>query len=174
MTIRQEVNKNLLDVNKIIDKLISFYDLHTDAALTRLLGVNASTVAQWRRRNRIDLHLIVTRCHGINLNWLLLDTQQTPQHQITEPTEEYHANEILSRQSNVAAVYDAEALRKKFEADLTQKLEEREQLIEQNRQLQERVTYLQGQVDAMQSVFAAMNIDITQKKREAAHGDTAP
>lgn len=115
----------------------------------------------------------------VNCNWLvtgegdafLNETHlpDTPQpHTVNEPTERYDAAEILSRQSNVSAVYDAEALRKQFEEDLVEKLTEREQLIEQNRELQELIVYMHGQIDALQTLFATLRVDVTQKPREAA------
>lgn len=150
---------------EILERVQQLLGVSTDTALAEQLGKKRTAIAQWRKRGSIDIELIVTKCAGADLNWLLRGTTQ--QHTMNEPTEEYHANEILSRQSNVSAVYDAEALRKKFEADLVEKLTERERLIKQNAELQEKLTYMQGQIDAMKSLFATLNPSAQKPQQEA-------
>jgi len=68
-----------LDVGGILDRTKSLYGLGADADLARFLDMSPSGIATWRRRQTIDLNLLVERCMmspspktgQINLHWLI-------------------------------------------------------------------------------------------------------
>lgn len=58
--------------NEILDRLMVYLDVKTDAALAQKLGYkNQSTLGNWRIRNTIDLDRILEAAPGIDLNWLI-------------------------------------------------------------------------------------------------------
>lgn len=45
--------------------------MRTDSDLAEYLGVNASTIANWRARNSVNLELIISKCDDLDLNMIL-------------------------------------------------------------------------------------------------------
>lgn len=65
----------VIDVSLIISRLKSLKNFHTDAQLSAFLGVNATSLAQWKKRNSmnlVELDNILAKTKGISANWLLL------------------------------------------------------------------------------------------------------
>lgn len=61
-----------MKINLIIERLFIVFKVDSHAALARALGVSATTLSNWKKRETIDYDLIFTKCEDINLNWLLL------------------------------------------------------------------------------------------------------
>jgi hypothetical protein len=55
----------------IIERLRKFFGVKNDTQLAYRLGVSQSAIALWRKRDTINYHLIITKCKGIDLNWLM-------------------------------------------------------------------------------------------------------
>lgn len=58
------------DKHLILNRIKSHYKFKSDAQLGRFLGVASNTLANWRKRNSIDLELILTKCEELNASWL--------------------------------------------------------------------------------------------------------
>lgn len=61
-----------MKINLIIERLFIVFKVDSHAALALKLGVSATTISNWKKRNTIDYELIFTKCEGVNLNWLIL------------------------------------------------------------------------------------------------------
>lgn len=60
-----------MKIKLLIDRLLIYFKVDTNAALADKLGVSATTLSNWKSRNTIDFDLIFTKCEDINTNWLL-------------------------------------------------------------------------------------------------------
>lgn len=90
------MSAHLIDANCILDRLKDVYALERDTKIARFLDLTPSAISAWRRRNTIDLNLIVERCLSVltekrrlvNLHWLITgvgeSTFQTATSMITE------------------------------------------------------------------------------------------
>jgi hypothetical protein len=63
--------ENLKNAAIILERVKKAYDLHKDADLARFLESKPGTISSWKARNSIDYDLVLAKCNGINLNWLL-------------------------------------------------------------------------------------------------------
>lgn len=54
----------------ILNRIKSHYKFKKEAELGKLLGVASNTLANWRKRNSVDLELILTKCEELNANWI--------------------------------------------------------------------------------------------------------
>ena len=71
--------ERLLHARDILVRFKKVYDLRRDADAAEFLGVTPSTVSTWKRRNSIDVTLLVEKCLSIptkglrvvNLHWLI-------------------------------------------------------------------------------------------------------
>ncbi len=68
--------------DSILNRLKSAYDLPSDAALSRRLGVTAQTVSNWRRRGAVPFSQILSNSHDLNLNWLFRNVGSVFIHEI--------------------------------------------------------------------------------------------
>ncbi|MEE1946112.1 helix-turn-helix domain-containing protein [Pedobacter sp. KR3-3] len=60
-----------IDKELIISRIKSHYGFKSDAELARFLGIASNTLANWHKRNTINLDLILTKCEELNADWLL-------------------------------------------------------------------------------------------------------
>lgn len=60
-----------LNVPKILERLKQHLDIKKNIDLAFFLGVKHNTISAWKRRGNIDFSLIVSKCEGIDLNWLM-------------------------------------------------------------------------------------------------------
>lgn len=61
-----------LDVGAILDRAKRAYGFKTDTQLREQLGgVSSGTLANWRRRGKIDLELIAAKCADRNLDYIV-------------------------------------------------------------------------------------------------------
>lgn len=58
-------------VGDIIDRLKSYLNVQTDQELAETLGLSRNAISVWRHRENIDLPLIITKCSGLDLHWLI-------------------------------------------------------------------------------------------------------
>ena len=74
---------NILNKNVILGKIKQFYGFKTNKELASFLGVANNTITNWVRRNTIDYDLIFSKCKGIDINWLLSNSNQEADQKIT-------------------------------------------------------------------------------------------
>ncbi len=58
------------DKSLILNRIKSHYAFRSDADLGRFLDVASNTLANWRKRNSINLELILTKCDELNATWI--------------------------------------------------------------------------------------------------------
>ncbi|WP_051283995.1 LexA family transcriptional regulator [Desulforegula conservatrix] len=64
-------DKNLHKVELIFDAIKKYYKLRTYRELSEFLGVKEGTLNAWKARNNIgDVDVFLTKCKGINYEWL--------------------------------------------------------------------------------------------------------
>jgi SOS-response transcriptional repressor LexA len=63
--------KNFQNVSGVIDRAKSVLGVSSDADFARVLGVLPSTITNWRSRNTINFPLIISKCSGVSLDWLI-------------------------------------------------------------------------------------------------------
>lgn len=56
------------NANELITRLKIFYQLDSDAALCKMLGIKPPTLSSWKKRNSLDFALIFARCKDLDLN----------------------------------------------------------------------------------------------------------
>lgn len=157
--------ENSLDVNKILNRLLSLYNLKTDASLARKLEVTPPVLGMWRKRNNINAVLIVEKCSDTDLNQLFYGR---PAPATEAPPEKYKTTpegQALARKSNVK-IHDVRALKKQIEEDLAQRLREREEIQEENKRLKEELLYTKGRLDEAEKILATIKITATEKSVE--------
>ena len=59
-----------LDSKAIVDRLKSHYRFAEDKELAEYLGTNNQKVYNWKKRNTVDLKMILAKCPDVDLNWL--------------------------------------------------------------------------------------------------------
>lgn len=73
-------------VKKIIGRLKVLFCVRTDTELAKELGVHQSTISAWKTRGTLDFALLITKCNGIDWNWLLdspnHSSEEEPDHTI--------------------------------------------------------------------------------------------
>lgn len=57
--------------SEILERIKKAYNLKTDIEVADLLGINKTTLSNWKARNSIDLQLVFSKCEHINADWLL-------------------------------------------------------------------------------------------------------
>jgi len=60
-----------MDITLIINKLKEHLNIKFDKELADFLGIKPNTVATWKKRNTIDIDIIMSKCDLIDANWLL-------------------------------------------------------------------------------------------------------
>lgn len=60
-----------MDKSLMIRQIREHYELDSDTALARLLGITPQTLSNWKSRNTLDPYLIYTKCVDISPEWLL-------------------------------------------------------------------------------------------------------
>jgi len=61
-----------MKIISIIERLFIYFQVDTNIKLAEKLGVTATTLSNWKARNTIDYELIITKCEGVNYNWLFM------------------------------------------------------------------------------------------------------
>ena len=49
-------------------------DSSTDKEVAAFFGLKKSTLSMWKKREKVDLELLTTKCEHVNLNWLIRGT----------------------------------------------------------------------------------------------------
>lgn len=62
--------KKLHCATKILDRLKTAKEYHSDVQLASFLKKDPSTISTWRKRDSIDYSVILAKCHDINANYL--------------------------------------------------------------------------------------------------------
>lgn len=55
----------------MLSRIKKAYGFKTDIQLANFLGVKQNTISAWKKRNSLDLDLIIEKCQDLNLNWIL-------------------------------------------------------------------------------------------------------
>lgn len=63
-----------LDAKKMIERLKEHYAIQEDTQLAEFLGMQRQKVYNWKRRNTVDLKVILAKCRDVDLNWLFRGT----------------------------------------------------------------------------------------------------
>lgn len=63
---------------EIIQRIQDMYDHKNDAETAAFLGLARNTLSSWRKRNTVDMHLIVTLCDRLDLNWVFGGEEAAP------------------------------------------------------------------------------------------------
>jgi hypothetical protein len=58
------------DSRKIVERLKEHYSFSEDKELAVYLGINNQKVYNWKKRNTLDLTVILAKCPDVDLNWL--------------------------------------------------------------------------------------------------------
>ena len=59
------------NTSKIIERLKLFFKVKTDTHLASKLDIGQPTISNWRKRDVIDLNLIIRKCPDISMDWLI-------------------------------------------------------------------------------------------------------
>lgn len=60
-----------MDAKSIIERAKRGLGLTSDIELANLLGINKSTLSNWKSRNTIDYSILFSKCKHLDLNWLI-------------------------------------------------------------------------------------------------------
>ncbi|MFP4309854.1 MAG: helix-turn-helix domain-containing protein [Desulfococcaceae bacterium] len=63
--------KTSLNVNSILDRIKRAMDINTDAELAQIIGIKANSLSMWRRRNTVDVPLLITKFDELSADWVL-------------------------------------------------------------------------------------------------------
>lgn len=64
-------SKNSQIVKFILDNLKKAYNIQTDTALAKLLGLTQGAIANWKQRGTVNFDLILKKCDNISLDYLI-------------------------------------------------------------------------------------------------------
>jgi hypothetical protein len=64
--------KEKLSTEEIIGRLKIAYNLDKEGDVANFLGISASNLANWKKRDTIDIQLLFTKCKDISMDWLLV------------------------------------------------------------------------------------------------------
>jgi hypothetical protein len=53
-----------------VERLKEYYGIQEDTELAEYLGMQRQKVYNWKRRNTVDLKVILAKCRDVDLNWL--------------------------------------------------------------------------------------------------------
>jgi hypothetical protein len=62
------------DAKAIVERLKSHYRFAEDKELAEFLGTNNQKVYNWKKRNTVDLKMVLAKCPDVDLNWLFRGT----------------------------------------------------------------------------------------------------
>jgi excinuclease UvrABC ATPase subunit len=60
-----------ISVKKIIKRLMTMYQVHTQTQLGEIIGVKQNVISGWISRNSIDLQELIKNIDKVDLNWLI-------------------------------------------------------------------------------------------------------
>ncbi len=60
-----------MDTKEILVRAKTALGVTSDMQLAELLGVNKSTLSNWKSRNSIDYEVLFSKCKHVNYNWLI-------------------------------------------------------------------------------------------------------
>jgi hypothetical protein len=66
-----------LKIDELISRLKIYFKTETDKELAQYLGVSATNLSNWKKRNTFDFDVVFTKCEGVNFNWLFLGEGDT-------------------------------------------------------------------------------------------------
>ena len=66
-----------MKIDELISRLKIYFKTETDKELAQYLGVSATNLSNWKKRNTFDFDVVFTKCEGVNFNWLFLGEGDT-------------------------------------------------------------------------------------------------
>ena len=63
-----------MNAESIINRIKEFYGFKKDIELADFLGVQPNTIATWKVRNSVNMRTIISKCRGINMDYVLGDS----------------------------------------------------------------------------------------------------
>lgn len=70
-----------MEAKSIIERTKRGLGLSSDIELANLLGINKSTLSNWKSRNSIDFSILFSKCKHLDLNWLIHGDDDQEVHQ---------------------------------------------------------------------------------------------
>lgn len=103
--------KKYHSANHVLDRVKYAYQMKYDSELADFLQKDPSTISTWRRRNTIDYHLIFSKCHDLNANYIIHGDmpifreqifKKQDIHQIQKSGSDYQNQNIIERIENLS------------------------------------------------------------------------
>lgn len=86
------------ETDKKILRLKEFFNVKRDIELAKKLDIGHATIANWRKRDAMDINILLNRCPGMDWNWFLTGVTSNENKNIT-PNEAEKEIKILKEQN---------------------------------------------------------------------------
>lgn len=123
---------NKKDVNAVLLRLMSLFNVDNDSGLARALNVNRQTLASWRKRDSVPYSICIkiTEERGISLDWLLTGKGENEVSKAEPATQSFS-------QADLKILELLNQLDPEVRRDLMRGAEEKQRVIDMEKQLQE-------------------------------------
>lgn len=107
----------MIDINNILDRLKSHFNVKSDREIADILGVTSQNITNWKSRNKIPYNEIISIClkEEIDLNELILNKKVVKN--INYKEENINNIELLNEKENKIIYYEIKSLISKKEND---------------------------------------------------------
>jgi|GEM_PF-4407005 len=87
----------------VLDRLKEINGFKKDSELAILLGVTSSSLGNWRNRDALNYHIVISKCVelGLDLNWLLLGKSSNSEQENEIPNINAKIKRILADKDQV-------------------------------------------------------------------------
>ncbi|HCO8543019.1 TPA: helix-turn-helix domain-containing protein [Escherichia coli] len=125
---------NKKDINAVLLRLMSLFNVDNDSELARMLNVNRQTLASWRKRNSVPYSICINIAEekGISLDWLLTGKGEDRSEVLTIESATQNFSPADLKMLELLNQLDPEVRR-----DLMRGAEEKQRVIEMEKQLKE-------------------------------------
>ena len=136
---------NNKDVNAVLFRLMSLFQVENDSELARALNVNRQTLASWRKRDSVPYSICISIAEekGVSLDWLLTGRKQGLSKEV-----EVTPTQVQFSQADLTMLALLKQLDPEVRRDLLRGAEEKQRVIEMEKQLKE----LSATIERLKSV----------------------
>ncbi|MFS7118451.1 helix-turn-helix domain-containing protein [Escherichia coli] len=136
---------NNKDVNAVLLRLMSLFQVENDSELARALNVNRQTLASWRKRDSVPYAICISIAEekGVSLDWLLTGRK----HGLSKDVEVRPTQPQFS-QADLTMLELLKQLDPEVRRDLLRSAEEKQRMIEMEKQLKK----LSATIERLKSV----------------------